>query len=129
VPAKVGAFDDAKGTLSVIVPEGAKSGPLSMAYGCALFTGFEPFVVDETPAATVSGVSPTTAALGAVVTLQGAHFTGASSVTFGGVDEEFTIVDDGTILVQLTAPPAAGRVGVTTASGTGYSNGSETVSP
>ena len=129
VPSKVGSFDDTKGTLAVIVPDGAQSGPLSVGYGCQLFTGLPSFIVDEQPAAQVTAMLPATATPGTIVTLQGAHFTAAYGVTVGGGSVDFNVIDDAMILVQIDADAGSGPVGVTTPSGTSYSNLTETVSP
>jgi uncharacterized repeat protein (TIGR03803 family) len=72
----------------------------------------------------VSKFSPTSGTVGTVVTISGNSFTGATSVTFGGVRAtSFTINSD----IQITAPVPAGaqsgRIGVTTPGGTGTSAG------
>ena len=78
---------------------------------------------------TVTGIScsetPTTAG-GADVTVSGTCFTGAVSVTFGGIPATFTVTNDNTI--DATAPPQwAGTVNicVTTYAGTSATNASD----
>lgn len=48
---------------------------------------------------------------GQSVTIQGLNFTGATSVTFGGSEADFEVIDDGEI-VATTPPHAAGPVDV-----------------
>jgi len=78
-------------------------------------------------APTVTGVSPSTGptAGGQSVTITGTSFTGATSVTFGGVPATSVIVVGPTSITCVTPAGAAGlqTVAVTTPSGTG-SNGS-----
>ncbi|HEY3815345.1 MAG TPA: IPT/TIG domain-containing protein, partial [Caulobacteraceae bacterium] len=66
----------------------------------------------------ITSISPTSGTAGAFVLINGAGFTGATSVTFGGVAASFSVTNDGQI--GATAPAGTGVVDVrvTTAYGT-----------
>jgi hypothetical protein len=65
--------------------------------------------------ATVLSFSPTSGAVGTVVTITGTEFTGASKVTFGGVAATTFTVNSAT-QITATVPTGAktGKIGVTT---------------
>ncbi|MFF2052963.1 IPT/TIG domain-containing protein [Leifsonia sp. NPDC058194] len=74
----------------------------------------EPALFTFTPvegAPTISGIAPDhgPTAGGTPVTISGAGFTGATSVTVDGAEVPFTVVDDGTITI-VTPPHAVGAV-------------------
>ncbi|MFP5042853.1 IPT/TIG domain-containing protein [Parasediminibacterium sp. JCM 36343] len=72
---------------------------------------------------TITSFTPTTATTGTTVTIFGTGFTGATSVSFGGVtDTAFTVVNDNTI-TAIIVTGASGSVSVTKAGGTGTKNG------
>ena len=78
---------------------------------------------------TINSFLPSTAATGSSVTINGAYFTGATAVSFGGVAAaSFTVVNDNTITC-IVGSGNSGNVSVTTANGTGtvggftYNNG------
>ncbi|HEY0110264.1 MAG TPA: fibronectin type III domain-containing protein, partial [Fibrella sp.] len=80
------------------------------------------------PPIVISGFTPTTVcsvdAPTTVVTLTGSNFTGATSVTLGGAETTFTVVNDTTINVNLTASSIGGTFTVTNAVTSGTSAGS-----
>jgi hypothetical protein len=63
------------------------------------------------PPVIVSSFTPAAAAPGKTVTIHGARFTGAYSVTFGGVRASFSVVNDSTI-TAITGSGASGEVTV-----------------
>ncbi len=63
------------------------------------------------PAPTVSGVSPASGPNGALVTLAGSGFTGATAVNFGSSAATFTVNSDA--IITAIAPPGSGTVGLT----------------
>ena len=79
----------------------------------------------------VSSFSPTTACAGTtpVVTISGSNFTGATSVSFGGVSVSPTLVTATSITATLPAGALSGLVGVTTSQATAYSSTSFIVKP
>ena len=74
----------------------------------------------------VTSVAPTSAALGAPMQVTGVRLEGASSVTLGGVEQDFTVTGDTTIdvaAVDGSTPTGAQDLVVTT--GDGVSDGFE----
>ncbi|WP_322818808.1 Calx-beta domain-containing protein [Tepidiforma sp.] len=78
------------------------------------------FTCTGTPVPTVTGVSPTSGPVGTTVTITGTNFTGATSVTFGGVAASFTVVSGTQITATVPAgvSPGVVDVRVTNAGGT-----------
>lgn len=75
----------------------------------------------------ISSFSPSDGPTGTAVTIKGYGFTGASSVTFGGVAAEFNVKSG--FLIDATVPPGAvtGKIEVTNAGGTATSSKTFTV--
>lgn len=73
----------------------------------------------------VRSFTPALATAGAHVTIEGANFSGATAVAFGGVAATSFTVDSPTE-ITATVPPTAtvGTIGVTTPQGRGWSSGS-----
>jgi len=73
---------------------------------------FEPGVIigSALPPPAITLLSPNTGPIGTSVSVSGSGFTGASSVTFGGVSATFSIVSDAA--VTATAPSGTGIVDV-----------------
>jgi hypothetical protein len=65
-----------------------------------------------------TGFTPTVAPVGAIVTINGQYFTGATSVTFGGVPAGFDVVSDTEIQATVPAGAITGQIGVVTPYGT-----------
>ena len=78
----------------------------------------------------ISGLSPSSASAGQLVTVSGSTFAGTTSVKVNGVPAVFSLLAGGAQL-RLTVPAAAtsGPVSVTNAGGTGLSAGALTVLP
>ncbi len=106
-------------SLTVIVPETAETGPLTVETPGGMATSAQPFTVLRPPVLT--NFSPTAGAVGTLVTLTGAHFLGVQTVTFGGVAAAFTVSNAETL--AATVPPGArsGPLTVTTPQGTAVS--------
>ncbi|UFP93314.1 IPT/TIG domain-containing protein [Gloeobacter morelensis] len=66
--------------MSVSVPSGASSGPISVSTEAGTATSTGSFTVNAPPS--LSSLSPTAGAVGASVTITGTNFTGASAVKF-----------------------------------------------
>ncbi len=72
------------------------------------------------PTPAVSAVSPTTGSAGAVVTITGTGFTGATAVSFGATAaSSFTVVSD--TQITATAPAGSGSVDITVTTPAGTS--------
>jgi hypothetical protein len=71
---------------------------------------------------TLASFTPISGGVGTVVTITGSHFTGATAVSFGGIDAT-TFTVDSESQITATVPPGAttGRIRVTTPAGSGES--------
>src|SRR5206468_10569344 len=96
----------------------ASRGPLSVTTPAGTTTSATAF----TMAPTIASFTPTSGAEGASVTISGANFTGATAVTFNGVNAASFTVTSATV-IQATAPAGAttGPLSVTTGGGTATS--------
>jgi photosystem II stability/assembly factor-like uncharacterized protein len=95
-----------KDTIMLIVSNGSQADTLIQ------FQSFYPPV-------TITSFSPTAGALGTVVTINGSNFTGATSVSFGGIPASaFTVVSDGVIQATVGGG-ASGAIVVGTPTGAG----------
>jgi len=79
-------------------------------------------------APTITNFSPTLGPIGSTVVITGAAFTGATSVTFGGVGSHYTVNSATKITASLPAT-ATGPIAVTTAGGTAASTAKFNVTP
>jgi hypothetical protein len=101
-------------TISAVVASGA-SGNVSIttAGGIANMAGFT-FI----PGPVINSFAPTSGFTGTVITITGSNFTGASSVSFGGVPaSSFTVVNANTI-TAIVGSGATGIVTITAPGGT-----------
>ena len=73
------------------------------------------------PVPTISSFLPTSGLVGAAVTVNGANFTGATTVTFNGVAAIFTVDSDVQITATVPSGAATGPIAVTGPGGTGIS--------
>lgn len=82
------------------------------------------------PPPMVTGFTPTSAGPGALVSISGQHFIGATLVRFGGVTAaSFTVVADTLITAEITSAGASGSISVTSTGGTGSLEGFVYVAP
>jgi hypothetical protein len=122
----VPAFDasDDGTTITFDVPDNVTTGVMSVTTvgGVVSTTALGTPNLSVEP--TVLSFSPTRGGVGTTVTITGANFTGASSVTFGGVTAtSFSVVNATTITAVIEAGMADGVIAVTTAGGTDASVG------
>ncbi len=81
------------------------------------------WVYTPAPAPVITSFTPASGPPGTTVTITGTNFTGATSVSFGGVAaSSFTVLNDTTI-TAIVAGGASGSVSVTTAVGTATRTG------
>jgi len=115
--------------ITVWVPAGATTGPIAVATVGGTAASAVSFVVPVpvVPAPAVSAFFPTSGFAGTVVTVTGAGFAGATSVTFGGVAASFAVISDTEITAAVPAGAASGPVIVTGPDGAGTSVTSFTV--
>jgi hypothetical protein len=112
-------------TVTAIVPDGGKTGPISVTTAggaAASATLFEVTPVTPPPAPpTITGFTPTSGPVGTQITITGTDFALASSVTIGGKPAVYQQVATG-ILAVVPAGAVTGKVTVSTPlGGTGTS--------
>jgi subtilisin family serine protease len=90
-----------------------------------LYTGF--IGGGGTPAPSISSFSPASGGVGTSVTINGANFTGATSVSFNSQSASFSVISSSQITATVPNCSSSGLVRVTTAGGTAASSGSFTV--
>jgi uncharacterized repeat protein (TIGR03803 family) len=106
--------------IKTTVPKGASTGLVTVTTPSGTLSSNKVFVVPPK----ITTFSPTSAAVGAVVTISGQIFTGATSVTFGGVQAtSFTVNSDSQITATVPTAAQTGKITVTTPSGTATSTG------
>lgn len=104
-------------SITATVPAAATTGPITVTTAVSSVTTTTSFAV----APTITSFTPAGGAGGTLVTITGLHFTGATSVTFGGVAATFTVVSDTTISATVPASSPTGVIAVTTPAGTATS--------
>ena len=114
--------------ITATVPAGATSGPIAVTDSEGTATSTTSFNVSTGSGPCISSFTPTSGNVGTVVTITGGSFTGATSVTFGGVAATTFTVDSPT-QISATVPSNAvtGPIAVTTGSGTTTSTTNFTV--
>ncbi len=112
--------------INAVVGAGASGSVRVTALGGTIMNPGFTFILPPT----ISSFTPTSAAVGATVTINGANFTGATAVSFGGVPAaSFTVVSAMQITAVVAAGGASGNVSVTTPGGTGTSAGFNFLAP
>ncbi len=114
-------------SIRTTVPVGTTSGPITITTASGTGVSSTAFVVALPP--TLASFSPTSGAIGTVVTIIGSHFIGATAVTIAGKAMPFTVNDD--TAISATIPPGAGTgtIKVTTPGGSVVSATRFTVTP
>jgi len=112
--------------LTATVPAGATTGSVTVTTPGGTLTSNRVFRV--TPA--ILSFSPTSGPVGTPVTITGVSFTGAKSVTFGGVKAiTFSVDSDTQITATIPTGAKTGKIQVTTPGGTVTSPAVFTVTP
>ena len=114
-------------SIAATVPTGATTGLISVTTGAG--TGMSATVYTVTvPVPTVTVLAPTSAFVGAAVTITGTNLTTATAVAFNGVPvTAFTVVSATQITTTVPVGATTGKVTVTTQGGTATSTGTFTV--
>jgi IPT/TIG domain len=107
---------DSDSQISATVPAGAGSGPIAVTTPIGSDTSLASFTV-ATPVATISGFSPDSGRVGAVVTIGGSNLGGAISVEFDGVAADFTVDSGSQIGAAVPVGAGSGPITVTTPAG------------
>lgn len=110
--------------ISVTVPNEAVSGSITVvsAEGSGVSTNI--FEVVKIAPPTVGEFSPTSGPVGSLVTISGSNFTAVKSVQIGGIEANGFTVIGSQISASVPAGAKSGVIRVTTATGTGQSQGS-----
>ena len=117
------------GAIVATVPAGALTGhvvvttPAGAAASISVFT----VIPAVSPVPAITGFAPASGVRGVRVTISGSGFTGATSVTFGGVRAVFTVVNDSRITAIVPFGARTGAIVVTTAGGAATSATSFTI--
>ncbi|QUW01564.1 IPT/TIG domain-containing protein [Chloracidobacterium sp. MS 40/45] len=106
--------------ITATVPAGATTGPITVTNPAGTATSSASFVVILPP--TITGFSPTSAPVGASVTITGTNFTGTTSVRFNGITAVFTLNSNTQITATVPAGATTGPITVTNPAGTATSS-------
>ncbi len=113
--------------IAAMVPAGATSGKLAVTTPGGTSTSAATFTVVVTP--TITSFTPTSGAVGTVVTLTGSGYVGATKVTFNGTAATFSLASSTRITATVPSGATTGKLAVTTRDGTAASATSFTVTP
>lgn len=111
--------------LTATVPDGATTGPVTIAMGSGKLVSKQKFLV--TPV--ITSFSPTSGPVGTHVTITGASLSQATLVKFGTKTASFTVNNDKQITATVPANAKTAKISITTAGGIATSAGSFTVTP
>ena len=106
--------------ITATVPSGAITGSITVSTPGGTASSTSSFTVTP-PAPVISTLSPTTAPVGASITVTGSNFTNASSVTLNGASTAFSVTSDTQLAFTVPSSATSGPVAVTTPNGTGSS--------
>jgi hypothetical protein len=119
---------DSNTQITATVPAMATTGPIEVTDSEGTVSSTTNFSVTTSSMPAITSFTPTSGAPGTVVTITGTCFTGATSVTFGGVPATTFVVDSDTqITATVPATAVTGPIAVTTPAGTGTSTSNFTV--
>jgi uncharacterized repeat protein (TIGR03803 family) len=111
--------------LTAKVPAGALTGAVKIVTSVGTLLGSHNFKVLPT----VKTISPTSGAVGTVVTITGISLTQTTKVTFDGKVATFKVVNDSEITATVPTTAKTGKIAVTTAGGAASSATTFTVTP
>ena len=112
--------------ITATVPADATTGKIRVTTPAGFDESLGPFTVTG-DAPTIGNFSPRNGPVGTSVTIDGNHFTGATSVTFNGHGAQFSVVNDDRITATVPADATTGLIRVTTPAGFDESSGVFTV--
>ncbi len=123
----VGSFRVLSSTTVTAVVGNGSTGSLSVTTsgGTAALTGFT-FIP---PSPTLSSFAPSSAGLGATITITGENLSGATSISFGGASVASFRVLSSTTITAVVGNGSTGSLSVTTAGGTAALTGFTFISP
>ncbi|RTQ45109.1 T9SS type A sorting domain-containing protein [Hymenobacter gummosus] len=112
-------------SLTVLVPAGASTGPVSVTTTGGTASSTASFTVTSA----VTAFSPTSGPTGTTVVISGTTLTGATAVTFGGVSATFTVNSATQITATVPTTALTGAIRVTTPTGMYTTTGAFAVLP
>jgi hypothetical protein len=113
--------------ITLTVPAGALTGPISVTTPGGIATSLAEFTV--IPAPTITSFAPTSGPVGTSVTLSGTNFSGATAVELVHAAASFTVNSAAQITLTVPAGALSGPITVTTPGGTATSAAEFTVIP
>jgi hypothetical protein len=113
--------------ITALVPAGATTGPICATISGSPVCSTDSFIVPQPPE--VTGFTPSTGPPGTPVTVNGLHFSGASTVTFNGIVASVTASSDTQLTAMAPAGAGTGPICVTVPPNTGCSSTNFTVTP
>jgi large repetitive protein len=115
---------DSDSEIHATVPDGATTGPISVTTVSGTGSSAASFTV---PTPTISSFTPTSGPPGTSVDIRGTNFTGASIVTFNGVQATFNVDSDSEIHATVPTGGRTGWISVATNAGSAISSSSFSV--
>lgn len=116
---------DSRTRITATVPPNAGTGHISVTTGAGTAVSANAFTLLSPPAApapTIASFSPASGPPGTTVTVTGAHFSGATSVTLHGVAAVYNVLSPTQIQLVVPAGSSTGKLAVTTPAGTATSS-------
>ena len=111
--------------LSVVVPAGATTGPISVTVGLNSANSTGPFTITQGYGVpSLAGFTPACAIAGATISVSGADFNpaaAATSVAVGSASVSANVTASNALTFSVPAGAGSGRISVTTAAGSGSS--------
>ncbi len=108
-------------TIQATVPTLATTGAIAVTNSAGTGASATNFTVTAAVFPTITSFSPQTGPVGTSVTLTGTGFTGATDVSFGGIEAGFIVINDTTINTTVPNEATSGIITVTNSAGTGFS--------
>ncbi len=106
--------------LQLGIPRGAGTGSITVTNNIGTATSSVSFVGLAEPR--IVSVTPPAAKAGDLITVSGAHFTGATIVNLGGAAAVYTVVNDSTVTLTVPAAATDGQIRIQTPMGDDSSN-------
>ena len=107
--------------ITATVPSGAVTGSITVSTPSGKASSTSSFTVMP-PQPVISSFSPTTAPVGASITVTGSNFTDATDVTLNGASTAFTVTSDTQLAFTVPSGATSGPIAVATPDGTGSSS-------
>lgn len=113
-------------SITAIVPLGAITGPITISNPAGIKTSTISFTVTSGggngSAPTITSFTPDSGPAGTLVTINGTDFTGISSVKFGSLSAEFTVISSTTLRATVPFGATTNKITVTNGAGSAQSS-------